>query len=116
MELRRRRAYVPDGPGRQLGLHEGSWGLFGPPLLRKVLKSRCFCEVERRKVRDLDADRRGRLERKACFQKKCRTVVVPVAEDVVRRDRATVEGGAHFRSRRPRSTVICDTSTSSRNY
>ena len=78
--------YVPDGLGRQLGLHEGSWGLFGAPLLRKVLKTQCFCKVEKRKVRDLDADRRGRLERKACFQKKCRTVVVPVAEDVVRRD------------------------------
>ena len=37
--------------------------------LRKILKSRCFCEVERRKVRDLDADRRGRLERNAVFQK-----------------------------------------------
>ena len=62
MELRRRRFYAADGPGRQLGLHESSWGLFGAPLLRKVLKTRCFCEVGRRKVRDLDADRRGRLE------------------------------------------------------
>ena len=44
--------------------------------LRKVLKSQYFCKVERRKVRDLDADRGGRLERNAGFSKKCRTVVV----------------------------------------
>ena len=64
--------------------------------LRKVLKSQYFCKVERRKVRDLDADRRGRLERKACFQKKCRTVVVPVAEAVVRRDRQGLRGELLF--------------------
>ena len=29
MELRRHRFYFPEGPGRHLGLHEGSWGLFG---------------------------------------------------------------------------------------
>ena len=33
-------------PGGHLGLHEGSRGLLGAPPLRKVSKSRGFCEVE----------------------------------------------------------------------
>ena len=31
--------YAPDGPGRQLGLHEGSRGLFGAAFLRQLLKT-----------------------------------------------------------------------------
>ena len=49
-------------PGGHLDLHEGSRELLGAPPFRKVSKNRGFCEVENGFKRDLDADRRGRLE------------------------------------------------------